>query len=89
MQFVTASLTAVLMSLTSSSVGSIWAAKQAAVVRAKPSLAERLRNSTVALLTGFLICIASYGPVGGGAAPPHHSNFISRSSPAARRTLPA
>ena len=47
MALVTASLTAVLMSLISSRVGSSWAAKQAAAVRANPSLAERLENSRV------------------------------------------
>lgn len=56
MQLVTASLTAVLMSFTSSRVGSSWAAKQAAAVRAKPSLAERLRKVTAASLMGFILC---------------------------------
>ena len=55
MQLVTASLTAVLMSLISSRVGSSWAAKQAAAVRAKPSLDERLRKLTAASLIGFIM----------------------------------
>ena len=45
MQFVTASLTAVRMSPSSSSVGSSWAAKAAAAARAKPSFTLRLGNS--------------------------------------------
>ena len=47
MQLVTASLTAVRMSPSSSSVGSIWAAKQDTAARANPSLLLRLRNSSV------------------------------------------
>ena len=45
MQLVTASLTAVRMSPSSSSVGSSWAAKAAAAARAKPSFTLRLGNS--------------------------------------------
>ena len=46
MAFVTASLTAVLMSPSSSSVGSSWDAKAATALRAKPSFVLRLRNSS-------------------------------------------
>ena len=47
MQLVTASLTAVRMSPSSSSVGSIWAAKQATADRAKASLADLLGKSRI------------------------------------------
>ena len=46
MQFVTASLTAVFMSPSSSSVGSSCAAKAAAAARAKPSFTLRLGKSS-------------------------------------------
>ena len=47
MQLVTASLTAVLTSPSSSRVGSSWAQYTAATPRAKASLRERLGNSSV------------------------------------------
>ena len=46
MQFVTASLTAVLMSASSSIVGSACAAKAATAARAKPSFTLRAGNSS-------------------------------------------
>ena len=56
----TASLTAVLMSASSSTVGSSWEKKAAAAEREKLSLAERLKNTRVISFKGF--CIGEIPP---------------------------